>query len=299
MKHTLKEWFVVTRFWSFPVSTMPVIVTFAYLFSENKLPAGFTPYAVLLISLLGVILLHSAGNVLSDWADYKSGVDNESAYAVPNLVFHKFEPKEYLHFSIILFVAGIIAGAAAVLLSGTGLLLIAGTGILLTLLYSWLKYHALGDLDIFLVFGILTVLGAAYALTGTFVPQALVLSLPLGIVTVSVLHANNTLDTKTDREAGIKTFAMLIGLKASVILYCIYMVLPFLCIIASVIAGWLHPMSLLCLLAVIPAYKNARQACQYKEKGLEAMIDMDKASAQLQLMFSGLLTLGLIIGSLI
>lgn len=77
------------------------------------------------------------------------------------------------------------------------------------------------------------------------------------------------------------------------------MVLPFLCIIASVIAGWLHPMSLLCLLAVIPAYKNARQACQYKEKGLEAMIDMDKATAQLQLMFSGLLTLGLIIGSLI
>lgn len=299
MKHTLKQWFEATRYWSFPVSAMPVIVTFAYLLSEGRLPGGFTPYAVLIISLLGVILLHSAGNLLSDWADYRSGVDNESAFAVPNLVFHKFEPNEYLYLSIVLFIAGIAAGIAVFLLSGPGLLIIAGTGLLLTLCYSWLKYHALGDLDIFLVFGILIVMGAAYAFTGTFVQEALVISLPLGIVTVSVLHANNTLDTETDRKAGIKTFAMLIGLKASAILYCIYMILPFLCVIASVVIGWLHPMSLLCLLAVIPAYQNFRKACLFKEKGLESMLEMDKASAQLQLMFSGLLALGLIISSLI
>lgn len=299
MKHTLKEWFAVTRYWSFPVSTMPVVVTFAYLFCENRLPGGFLPYIVLLICLVGVILLHSAGNVLSDWADYRSGVDNESAFAVPNLVFHKYEPKEYLVFSILLFVAGIAAGVGAVLLSGTGLLLIGGIGVLLTLLYSWMKYHALGDLDIFLIFGVLTVLGTAYALTGTFVPEALVLSVPIGIVTVSVLHANNTVDTESDRAAGIKTFAMLIGLKASAILYCAYMVLPFLCVIVSVIAGWLHPLSLLCLGAAIPANKNFRKACLFKQKGLDAMMGLDKASAQLQLMFSGLLTLGLIIGGLL
>lgn len=93
MKHSLKEWFVVTRYWSFPVSTMPVVATFAYLFSMGMLPGGFKPWAILLLSLLGVVLLHSAGNVLSDWADYRSGVDNETAFAVPNLVFHRFEPE--------------------------------------------------------------------------------------------------------------------------------------------------------------------------------------------------------------
>ena len=185
------------------------------------------------------------------------------------------------------------------LLSGPGLLIIGGIGVLLTQLYSWLKYHALGDLDIFLIFGVLTVMGAAYALTGTFVPEALVLSVPIGIVTVSVLHANNTVDTNSDREAGIKTFAMLIGLKASALLYCTYMILPFLCVIVSVIAGWLHPLSLLCLGAVIPAYKNFRKASRFQEEGLEAMSGLDKASAQLQLMISGLLTLGLIIGGLL
>ena len=299
MRHSLKEWFTVTRYWSFPVSTMPVIATFAYLFSKGMLPSGVTPYVILLLSLVGVVLIHSAGNVLSDWADYKTGVDNESAFAVPNLVFHKFEPAEYLRFSIALFVAGVAVGIVIMLLSGPGLLIAGGVGVLLTLLYSVLKYHALGDADIFVIFGVLTVLGTTYAITGAYVPEALVLSLPIGLVTVSVLHANNTLDTETDRAAGIRTFAMLIGLKASAILYCCYMVIPFAFVVVSVIAGWLHPASLLCLAAVVPAWKNFRQACQYKTAGLEAMKGLDQATAKLQLVFSGLLSLGLLIGGLL
>ncbi|MBP5211203.1 MAG: prenyltransferase [Bacteroidales bacterium] len=299
MKHSFKEWMVVTRYWSFPVSTMPVLATFAYLFSQGLLPPGFLPYIILILSLLGVVLLHSAGNVLSDFYDYLSGVDNENAFAVPNLVFHKFEPKEYLRFSIVLFACGITVGVAISLLSGPGLLIIGGTGVLLTALYSFFKYNALGDLDIFIIFGITTVLGASYALTGTFLIKPLILSLPIGIITVSVLHANNTYDTNSDRAAGIKTFAMLIGEKPSSVLYCVYMVIPFICIIAAVAAGYLHYLALVSLLAFIPALKNIKQASQYDRKGLEAMKGLDQASAQLQLAFSGLLSLSLIVAGLI
>lgn len=299
MKHSIKEWLVVTRYWSFPVSTMPVIATFAYLFSKGLLPGGIMPYVILLLCLLGVVLLHSAGNVLSDWADYKTGVDNEKAFAVPNLVFHKFEPAEYLRFSMILFVAGVIVGIIITLLSGPGLLLVGGIGVLLTILYSSLKYHALGDLDIFIIFGVLTVLGTTYAVTGSIVPEALVLSLPIGLVTVSVLHANNTLDTETDKAAGIKTFAMKIGLKASAVLYRCYMILPFVCLLTSVIVGWLHPLSLLSFIAAVPAQKNYRQAKTFDVKGLEAMKGLDQASAKLQLAFSGLLSIGLFIAGLL
>ena len=299
MKHNFKEWFAVTRYWSFPVSTMPVIVTFAWLFSRGEIPCEFKPYLVLILSLLGVMLLHAAGNVLSDYFDYKTGVDNENAFAVPNLVFKKFEPKEYLRFSIILFILGIAAGIAVTLLSGPGLLIIGAVAVLLTMLYSFLKYHALGDLDIFIIFGVLTVLGAAYAFTGAFRPDALILAIPVGIITVSVLHANNTYDTNSDRAAGIKTFGMLIGLKPAAILYCIYMVIPFACIIAYVIAGLMHPMALLCLLAAIPAYKNLKKAATYKQNGLEAMAGLDQGSAKLQMAFSLLLSVGLIIAGLI
>ena len=299
MKHSIKDWLIATRYWSFTVSTMPVVATFAYLFSQGKLPGGALPWAVLLLSLTGVVLLHSAGNVLSDYFDYKSGVDNENAFAVPNLVFHRFESGEYLIFSIILFVAGCAVGVAVTLLSGPGLLIIGGAGVLLTALYSWLKFNALGDLDIFIIFGLLTVIGAAYALTGEFHPEALVLSLPIGIITVSVLHANNTYDTVTDGAAGIKTFAMLIGGKASSVLYCIYMVIPFLSVAISVVLCLLHPLALLCLPAAILAGRNFRQAATYPKAGLEAMKGLDQASAKLQLVFSGLLSIGLLVAGLL
>ena len=202
-KHSFKEWVQATRYWALPVSTMPVVVTFAYLFCEGLVPGGATPWIAFALSLLGVVLLHSAGNVLSDWADYRSGVDNENAFAVPNLVFGKFQPREYLVFSIILFVAGCLAGLGVVLLSGVGVLVVGAAGVFLTVLYSFLKYHALGDLDIFIIFGVLTVLGTAFAVTRVFCPETLVLSLPLGIITVSVLHANNTYDIPSDGDAGI------------------------------------------------------------------------------------------------
>lgn len=299
MKHTFKEWFAVTRYWSFPVSSMPVVVTFAWLFSRGEIAGGFKPYLVLILAILGVVLLHAAGNVLSDLYDYKSGVDNENAFAVPNLVFKKFEPREYLAFSIILFILGIAVGLAVTLISGTGLLIIGAAGVLLTLLYSFLKYHALGDLDIFIIFGVLTVLGSAYAFTGEFRPDALILAIPLGVITVAVLHANNTYDTETDRAAGIKTFGMLIGLKASALLYCAYMVIPFVCIIVYVICGMMHPLALISLVAAVPALKNLKQAATYKTAGLEAMKGLDQATAKLQMVFSLLLSIGLIVAGLI
>ena len=298
-KHSFKDWFTVTRYWSFPVSTMPVLATFAYLFSENLLPGGFKPYLVFILCLLGVVVLHSAGNVLSDWFDYKSGVDNENAFAVPNLVFHHFEPKEYLNFSIILFVVGVLIGVCIALLSGPALWIIGGVGVLLTLLYSFLKYHALGDLDIFIIFGVLPVIGTAYAVTGVLHWDALVLSLPIGIITVSVLHANNTVDIVSDGAAGIKTFAMLIGGKASSILYSVYMVIPFLCVIGAVAVGRLHPMALLCLVAAIPAWKNLKQACGYDKLGIEAFKGLDQGSAKLQMAFSVLLSAGLFISRML
>ena len=292
-KHSLKDWVAVTRYWSFPVSTMPVLVSFAYLFGKGLVPSGFLPWAILLMSLVGVILLHSAGNVLSDWFDYRSGVDNENAFAVPNLVFKHFEPREYLIFSIILFIAGIALGLGIVCLSGTGVLIVGVIGVALTALYSFLKYHALGDLDIFIIFGILPVLGLAWAITGEWRWDALVLSVPVGMITVSVLHANNTYDIPSDKAAGIKTFAMIIGEKASGVLYCVYMVLPFVCIAAAVIAGLLHPMALLCMPAAVIAFRNFRQAAGCRTLGREAMKGLDFRSSQLQMAFSLLLAAGL------
>jgi len=299
MKHSVREWFVATRYWSFVVSAMPVIVTFAFLCSRNMLLNGASSIINFVLALFGVVILHAAGNVLSDYYDFKRGVDNEDAFAVPNLVFHKFEPKEYLRFSLVLFVVGCAFGIALVFRTGLDLLIIGVVGVLLTLSYSFLKFRALGDLDIFLIFSVLEIIGTSYILCGQVVTSALCLALPIGIITVAVLHANNTLDIESDGKAGIKTFAMTIGGSASSKLYIAYMILPFIFIAVSVIAGLLTPWSLICLLAAVPASKNLRAAAEYPVKGIGAMMGLDQATAKVQLVFSGLLALGLFVSVLI
>lgn len=297
MKHSLKEWFAVTRYWSFPVSIMPVVVTTAYL--AWIFEASLINWLNAVLALVGIVFFHAGGNVISDWADYRSGVDNENAFAVPNLVFHKFKPQEYLKFGTVLLAIGVAIGLVLVLRTGWTLLLVGLLGALLTVGYSFFKYRALGDLTIFLNFSILPILGTTYVAIGSFCWDALVLALPVGLITVAVLHANNTVDIESDKTAGIKTFAMLLGVKTSAKLYVAYMLIPFICVFGAVLVGRLPWLSLLCLIALVPAAGNIRAARQYVDKGKDALMGLDQKTAQLQLSFSVLLTLGLVIAAVI
>ena len=295
MKHSVKDWFVATRFWSFPVSAMPVVATVVFLlwkgYDLNWLCA--------VLALVGNVMFHAAGNVLSDWWDYRKGVDNEEAYAVPNLVFHHFEPKEYMTFSIILFVIGLCIGLVLTVLTGWELLIIGGVGFILATSYSFFKFRAMGDLFVFVCFGVLPLLGTSLVATGAIDWSTLVLSLPLGIFTIAVLHDNNTVDIATDKASGIHTLPMFLGEKTSVGLYLVYMVLPYICVIVSCILGALPYFALLSLLSAPVAFKNAKAAAAYYKVGREAMIGLDQKTAQLHLVFSVLLSIGLLIASFI
>lgn len=294
MKHSAKEWLGATRYWSFPVSTMPVVVTCAYLFWKGA------PFNVLhaVLAIVAIVALHAAGNLLSDYVDYKSGVDCPEAYAVPNLVQHIFEPKEYLVFSLVLFAVGCGLGLLLFLLTGPTLLIIGGAGVLLTVCYSWLKYHALGDLDIFLNFSILPLLGTSFVVSGSVMWDVLVLALPIGLITVAVLHINNTTDIATDHAAGIRSFAMLLGEKPSVKLYLVYQVLPFVLVFVTVCLGLLPWFSLFCFVAFPVALGNIRKASGYFKEGRDAILGLDQLTAKLQLAFSLTFSLGLLLGGL-
>ncbi len=297
MKHSLKEWFAVTRYWSFPVSVMPVVVTTAYL--AWIFEVSLISWLNAVMALVGIVFFHAGGNVLSDWADYRSGVDNENAFAVPNLVFHKFKSEEYLKFGAILLAIGVVIGLVLVLRVGWPLLALGCLGALLTVGYSFLKYRALGDLTIFLNFSILPILGTTYVAIGSFYWDALALALPIGLITVAVLHANNTVDIESDKKAGIKTFAMLLGVKTSAKLYVAYMIIPFICVFGAALVGRLPWLSLLCFVALVPAVGNIRAARQYVAKGKDALMGLDQKTAQLQLVFSVLLTLGLVVAAVV
>ena len=296
MKHTIKEWLDTTRYWSFSVSAMPVVATTAYLCVTREV--NTTGLLCALLAVIGVVLFHAAGNLLSDVGDFRSGADSREAHAVPNLVEHIFEPKEYLRLSAALFALGIAIGLVLTYMCGWLLLVIGGLGYLLTLLYTKSKNYWLSDVNIFIIFGILIVLGSSVAVVHAICFDTLVLSLPLGLITLSVLHANNTVDIKTDRAAGLHTLAMAMGEERAAKVYISYQIIPYIWVIISVLMGWLPWTALLCLVSFGIALGNIRQASSFKKQGRDAMVGLDLRSAKLQLIFSLTLAVGLLLALL-
>lgn len=294
-KQSIKEWIIATRPWSFPASAMPVLVTLGYLFwkqGEINWPMG-------LFTIINVVLFHAAGNTWSDYRDFRSGVDREDAVGGMSIVSGQFSPEQIKRLSLSLMAVAVVCGLALCFFTGMPVLYFGLAGGVLTLFYPWLKYHALGDVDIFLTYAVLPMLGTSYVATGSINPDTLWLAVPVGLITVGILHSNNTRDMMQDRRAGIKTFAMAIGGKASSNLYCFEVIFPFLWCIAGIVAG-LFPVYAIIVLAVVkPAIDNARKAMRYPEEGMRALVGLDERTAQLQLMFSLALFGGFMIAAFI
>ena len=294
-KHGFKAWLLATRPWSFPASAMPVLATLAYLFwcgHEINWLTGVW-------ALVNIIVFHAAGNTWSDYYDYKRGVDREDTIGGMSIVSGEFQACEIKRLAWILLVIAVVAGIGLMLVAGLPVLYFGLAGCALIVLYPWLKYHALGDLDIFLTYSVLPILGTSYVATGALNCETLWLMLPIGLITVGILHVNNTRDIEQDSRAGIKTFAMLVGKRVSVVLYIAELMLPFVCVLVAAICGAMPWWALVVLVALKPALDNCRAMLKLPAEGMKALIGVDEKTAQLQLMFSLLLSLSLFITAML
>lgn len=293
--HSVKEWITATRPWSFPASAMPVVATTAFLFWKGfDINWGIAAWA-----LINIILFHAAGNTWSDYHDYKKGVDRSDTIGGTSITSGLFAPSEIHTLAIVLLCIATVAGIALLFVTGWPLLAVGVAGFILTALYPWLKYHALGDADIFLTYSVLPIIGTSFVTTGAIHSSALWLSLPIGLITVGILHINNTRDIEPDKRAGIKTFAMLLGGKASSVIYCIEVIAPFIYVAACSLLGLLPMWSLLVLLALKPAIDNSKKALRYPHEGMKVLTGVDENTAKLQLLFSLLLTVSLVIAKFV
>lgn len=290
-RHTFKEWFIATRPWSYPASSMPVLVTLLYLYWAGA-PVN---WATGIGALVNIIIFHAAANTWSDYFDYKKGVDREDTIGGVSITSGQFSAEEIKRLATWLLAAALLSGIVLLAFTGLPTLYLGIAGSILILFYPWLKYHALGDVDIFLTFSLLPILGTSYVATGHFISEVLWLTLPVGLITVGILHANNARDIEHDKRAGICTFAMLVGKNASAYIYCTEVLLPFVWVAACAIAGILPWWSLIVIAALKPAIDNARKAIEFPVKGMEALKGVDEMTAKLQLMFSLLLTVSFLI----
>jgi len=289
-KHTFNEWVIAVRPWSFPASAMPIIVTLAYLFwtgAEMNWLLG-------LWALVGMVLFHCTGNVWSDYFDFKKKVDADDTFGAKTLTTGMFKPEEIRNLAIGFLVVSVACGLGLLAVTGLPLLWIGLAGVACTLLYPVLKYNALGDFDIVMAFAFLPTLGTSYVATGAIDWSVLFVALPVGLITDGILHSNNSRDVVTDRRAGISTMAMSMGAEKSVWLFGFEMLFPYVWVAALSMAGLLPVYTVFIFLTLPIAIGNAKTMAKSLKAGVEMIADLDVKTANLQLMFSVLLTAALV-----
>jgi len=294
-KHTFKEWMIAVRPWSFPASAMPIIVTLAFLFYQGN----DINWLYGLWALIGMLLFHMTGNTWSDYFDYKKKVDAEDTFGAKTMTTGMFKPEEIKGLAIGLLIISVICGLGLFAVTGLPLLWIGLAGVACTLLYPLLKFNALGDLDILLTFAFLPTLGTSYVATGAIDWNVLFVALPVGLITDGILHSNNTRDMATDKRAGIVTMAMSLGTKTSAWLYGFEMIFPYIWVGICSIIG-IMPLTTIIIFLTIPVAIGCAKTMKNSVKGgVDMIADLDVRTANLQLMFSALLTLALVIGKFI
>ena len=300
MSPKTKDWIIAARPWSFPASTMPALIAVSYAFyvkSNLQLDANWV-YGIL--AILGAAVFQASGNLISDYFDYKFKVDRAETYGSSRmLVDGVFKPKTILYYGMALLTIGSIIGLYLLLNTSVNLLWIGALGVLGTYFYYKLKYNALGDATIFVIYGLLISLGAYLVVTNMLNWKLLLIGAAPGFLIVNILHANNTRDIKHDGEARIKTQAMVIGVKNSIYQYIILGIGAYIIIVMSVVFGILHPLCLVVFLTFPVLLKNIKQIRQADIDKPEIIKDMDAQSAQLVMMFSLLLAVANFIAGLL
>lgn len=297
----LKNWIIVAHPWAFPASASPALIAISYVFYLYKrgeiVELNWT-YGIL--AFFGAVIFHMAGNLIGEYHDYVSGVDRKEKTGPPRLiVMGIFKPETVLYYGYTVLFVGIFLGIYLLLNTGLPLLFIGIIGIISSTLYYKFKYIALGDLLIFICYGLSIALGMAYVMTGQLLWPILLVMTPVGLLIVAILHANNTRDMLQDKEAGIRTQVMNMGLEGSQITYQTLLLAAYLLVAIMVMIEMLDTWVFLVLLSFPLAIKNIKLMRKATMDDLGIIRFLDTHTAQLVLLFSLLMVAGNIIASFI
>ena len=226
----LSSYFLATRPWSLSASLIPTMLGSALAYRLIGLSNFSWVSLVLTMSTVGCV--HGAGNVVNTYYDYIKGVDSRKSDDRV-LVDHLLSIDELNSLGALLYASGCLGFVILATISPAKmehLALIYFGGLSSSFLYTGgigLKYIALGDILILIIFGPISVLFAFMAQTGRVEWNTIYYAIPLALNTEAILHGNNTRDLESDKRAGIVTLAILIGYTTSHVLYAILLFVPY------------------------------------------------------------------------
>ncbi|MGD8900561.1 MAG: 1,4-dihydroxy-2-naphthoate octaprenyltransferase, partial [Desulfobacterales bacterium] len=251
--------------------------------------------------LIAGVFMHAATNLINDYYDVKSGVDfkgvSTGIYRPHPLLEGKLTSRQVLIEACVLYVVATIIGLYLAADRGWPLIGIGLIGVFASITYTAppfkYKYIALGELSVFLMWGPLMVMGSYFIQRQAFSINALLISIPFGILVALVLLANNIRDISHDRSKGIRTLPIIIGERNGLRLYSTLVILAYAGMIGMSIAGPLYMWSLIVVLSLPLALKLIRQMMQ------KIPDDADAQTAKLDTAFGLLLVASLVLEGLI
>lgn len=204
-------WWLAARPRTLPASVAGVVMGSALAWHEGHfhLPSA-------LLALLGAVLLQIGSNLANDVYDFERGADSGERLG-PLRVTRAglLTPQQVKRGMWITFFVAALAGIYLILRAGWPIALVGFTAILAAIGYTGgpfpLGYYGLGDVFVFLYFGLASVVGSYYVQALALSPLAWWMAVPVGTLTTAILVVNNLRDREQDQAAGKHTLAVYLG----------------------------------------------------------------------------------------
>jgi 1,4-dihydroxy-2-naphthoate octaprenyltransferase len=245
----VSKWLIATR-------AAVLVMTFisaalAGIFAYRDGLFDFWPW---LLVTIGLIFSHAANNLLNDYTDFVRGIDQDnyyrSQYGPQPLVHGLLNKSQLVAYALVTGLIALTAGAILIYLRGGLTLVLMGLGAFFVLFYTYpLKYIALGEIAVLIVWGPLMIGGGYYVITGVWDWNIIIASLPYALGVTGVIFGKHIDKLEMDRAKRIFTLPVLLGEQVSRYIVLAMLVLQYLLVAYLILAKFFSPVLLIVLLA--------------------------------------------------
>jgi 1,4-dihydroxy-2-naphthoate octaprenyltransferase len=288
----LRIWLMAARLRTLPAAVAPVLVGTSLALGDGH----FHPLAFV-AALLGAVFIQVGTNLSNDYSDARRGADTEDRLGPVRVTAGGLVPPgQVLVATYVTFGLAVACGAYLIAVAGWALLAVGAASILAGVLYTGgprpYGYEGLGELFVFLFFGIVAVAGSYYVQVQKLPWEAFVCAVPVGLLASAILVVNNVRDLETDRRAGKRTLAVRLGRERTRGLYVAMLVLAF---ATAPVTWWAGSMTAWLLLPWLAAPLAVRLARVVRTRVDGPSLNAALAgTGQLQLLFCLLFSAGIL-----
>jgi 1,4-dihydroxy-2-naphthoate octaprenyltransferase len=244
----VRIWLMAARVRTLPAAVAPVLVGTSLAVQRGVFRPG-----AFVAALLGALFIQVGTNLANDYSDARRGADAEDRVGPVRVTAGGLvPPRQVLVATYVTFGLAVVCGLYLVAVAGVELLFVGIASIAAGVLYTGgpkpYGYEGLGELFVFVFFGIVAVTGSAFAQLETWPSEAFVLAVPIGLLASAILVVNNIRDMDSDRRAGKRTLAVRLGRVSArtiyaLMVYVAYLVAPLPWLLGSLgpwlLAPWL------------------------------------------------------------